>query len=215
MSTEIPLELRQAVMRLTLGKPSVVRIADMEPAAIAEQAVRFGRLKRIGVHAKPVADGSVMLTRIEFTASPNLYPELDALEVGQFHVFDLPVALHQRIRLAASNRQRQGRGAFTCSREGDKLRVTRLPATDAERAACGPLQVPARVTKYDLERLGATRELRFTVPRADEAKLRLAAHRQGIKTGWSIRCRRQDDGSMLIYRTDMPAADTGSDSAAQ
>lgn len=203
--------IRRKIIQLSIGSQTTVAITGLANADIQAEATRFCKIKKLPCTFTPT-DAGLVIKRVAADPRANLYPQIDALEVGQSHVFDLPLAFHQRIRMAASARGSQGRGAFSCSREGDALRVTRLPATDAERAACGPLQVPARSTKYDLERLSSTRELRFTVPRADEAKLRLAAHRQGIKTGWPIRCRRQDDGSMLIYRTDMPVAEAGSDS---
>jgi len=214
---ETPMKIRTAVMQLAFDKPVTITLPGMSADDIAEAAVAFGRRKHIGVHASHSADG-VILQRVAFTKGVSAYPEMDALKIGDSHLYDLPPPAHQRIRLAASIRGRQGRGMFTCTREGDAIRVTRLPATDAERQACGPAVVPARVTKYDLERLAGVRELRFQVPRAEESRLRMAAHRQAVKTGWPIRCRLQDDGSMLVYRTDLlvtaPAGDSDSREAA-
>lgn len=207
LAVDPTLEIRRAIASPRFG-PAVTLPTRGKPAtAMAEYAVKFGRSRRIGVKAEASPDGSkVTLSRIDFELSTSLYPEMDALKIGQSHVFHLPVHLHQRIRLAASNRSRQGKGTFTCSRVGDSLRVTRLPTTEEERAACGPITVATRVTKYDLERLTSQPQLTFNIPRADQAKLRLAAHRHMIKTGWQIRCRLQDDGTMLVYRvTEGPA----------
>lgn len=196
--------IRRKIMRLEVGSSTTVLIPGLSSAEIQAEATRFTKAKKLHCTFHQTEEGLV-IQRIEAPERASSYPEIDALKVGQSHVFDLPLPMHQRVRLAASTRQRQGKGAFTCTREGDQIRVTRLPATEDERAACDPIQAPARTTKYNMERLSVEREIRFTVPRAEESKLRLAAHRQSLKTGWTIRCRLQDDGAMLVYRTDAGA----------
>lgn len=69
---------------------------------------------------------------------------------------------------------------------------------------------PPRANKrWDLDGLAKGERLIFTVSPAEHHKLRLAASQKGKVTGWTIRCRIQDDGTMVVYRTDAGAIDSG------
>lgn len=199
--TDITLTVRRAIVQLKIGDQTTIKHPSATAEAITAEATRFGKARRMALQIEPM-DGAIKVTRLAETPRVNLYPELDALEVGASHLFNLPPAMHQRIRLAASSRSRSGMVRLSCSREGDAIRVTRLPMTEDEAASCPQLSMTERSTKYGLERLSTESQLRFEISRLDQAKLRLAAHRMSIKTGWMIRCRLQDDGSMLVYRTD-------------
>ena len=192
--------MRRLILGLALGQKEKLSLSADAAAALKPEAERFAKIRHVAVRIELVP-GGIEFTRIEAPERANAYPEIDALEVGQGHTFQLPPAAHQRIRLAASKRSQSGAKAFTCTRVGDHIRVTRLPMGEAEAQACGAIDVPARPTKYDLERLAEPgQELRFNIPKAEHDLLRLAAHRKANKTGWRIRCRIQDDGSMLVYR---------------
>lgn len=199
--------MRRLVLALTVGETRKLTMSSAEAADLKPEAERFAKARRIPIRVSVAPDG-IEFTRLEAAERGNAYPELDALEVGQCHTFELPPGVHQRIRLAASKRSQDGTKAFTCTRVGDHLAVTRLPVGAAEAAACGAVAIPSRPTKYDLERLSdPAARLVFAVPSAEQDLLRLAAHRKAKKTGWRIRCRIQDDGTMAVYRVDAtPAA---------
>jgi len=202
--SDTTLNIRRAIMRLAVNESKTVRPVDISCDDYKAEAMRYAKVKRIGLSVVINGD-AVTMTRLIEVQKPSLYPEIDRLEVGRSHLFELGPALHQRIRLAASNRSRQGLMRLTCTREGDAIRVTRLPITEDEAVSCGPIAAPERTTRWGLERLADTRELRFEVERKDQGKLRLAATRKAMMTGWTIRCRLQDDGTMLVYRTDAGA----------
>lgn len=212
MNTEQSTAIRTKIVRLTVGDQVIITVPTLTNADIQAEAAKFCRAKRTPCTFEHTPSG-LLVKRIQEEAKINLYPDIDALAIGQSKLFELPQVMHQKVRMAAGYRAQSGAARFACTREGEFIRVTRLPMTDSEAASCGPIQAPARATKYDLERLSSVRELRFDVTRQDQSKLRLAVHRQIIKTGWTIRCRLQDDGSMLVYRTDAsapaPAMPTG------
>ena len=202
--SDTALTIRRAIMRLQLNVPTVINLAECAPAAAETEATRFARARRIPLTTK-ITDAGLVLTRVEAVARVNLYPEIDALKLGEFHYFDLPERMHQRVRLAASQRSRLGQVRLSCSKDGDGIRVTRLPLTDADAQACGNIETVERQSKWGLEQLANVQELRFLIERREHSKLRLAAARKALLTGWTIRCRIQDDGSMLVYRTDAGA----------
>lgn len=202
--SDIILNIRRAIMRLAVNESKTVKPTSITCEDFKAEAIRYAKVKRIGLDVKIEGD-KVTMTRLIEIQKQSLYPEIDALEVGQSHRFEMGPTLHQRIRLAASNRTRQGLMRLTCTREGDAIRVTRLPMNSEEAAACGAVVVAERATRWGMERLATTRELRFDVPRKDHGSLRLAATRKAMMTGWTIRCRIQDDGTMLVYRTDKDA----------
>lgn len=198
------MKIRREVLRLTLRKPTSIEVSDISPQAAHDEAKRFAKARKIPIDVK-MTEAGITVTRIDTEQRASLYPEIDALKVGASHFFDLPPPMHQRIRLAASNRSRSGNMLLSCMREGDGIRVTRLPMNDAERLVCTNIDAVTRSTRWGLEKLEHQPEMRVTLARQDHQKLRLAANRMATKTGWKIRCRLQDDGAMLVYRTDAGA----------
>lgn len=203
MSEKI-LPIRRAIVRLNVGDSTELPINNMPISEAATEAKHFAKIKKLSIDVKTTATG-LILTRSADPLQISMYPELDALEVGQSHLFQVPAPFHQRIRVAASSRNRSGTVRLACTREGDFIRVTRLPMTAEEQATAGPITAPARQTKYGLERLSSQRHIVFDTPREDRAKLRLAVSNYAARQGWTIRCRLQDDGTMLVYRTDAGA----------
>lgn len=200
--SEATMSVRRAVLRLVVEQPAEIRVAGMSAAEIRAEVEAFAKARRMAVVMADLPDG-VTAKRLEAIPRGSLYPEIDALTVGQSHTFKLPRSQHQRIRLMAANRNRLGLVRLACNADADgNLCVTRLPVTNAEAATCPPLATPERPTTYDLQRLAKVAELRFAIARADHVKLRTAASREAVKRGWTIRCRLQDDGTMLVYRTD-------------
>lgn len=214
MKNDHLLAVRRAIITLAMGEHTEIIIDGVPPADVRAEAEAFARSRKLPCEFATTASG-VSVTRVIKAPRGSTYPDLDKLAVGQSHLFELPPAMHQRVRAQAANRSRAGAVRLACLREGDAIRVTRLPIGDAEAKACGPIVARARATIYDLERLSTGQKLTFNVPRAEQSKLRVAVHRQTVKTGWTIRCRLQDDGSMLVYRTDVPAAATAPAQAAE
>jgi Fe2+ transport system protein FeoA len=193
------LKIRRKIMSMGLGESATLQIPGVAPQEIEAQARAFARTKKRPISVEITPTG-VVLTRIEAEPKASTYPEIDALEVGGSHLFEVPSPFHQRIRLAASNRNRQGKVRLTCTVEAGGIRVTRLPLHEGE--ATGPIELPKRKSKYELERLATQHSIRFEVTRQEQAKLRIAVSGYALRQGWTIRCRLQDDGTMLVYRTD-------------
>lgn len=206
MSTDV-IKIRRAIVRLAVGDSTRIVIAGMSPAEVLAEVRTYSRQRRTPVDAKLTDDG-VDVTRIEAAQRLNIYPEIDALELGQSHHFELPIAMHARIRQAASNRGRTHGVAYMCQRQGQGITVTRIPATPEERASGVEIDVPQRKTKWGLERLETEPRLQFELSAEDQMRLRLSVSRKAAITGWRIRCRKQDDGTMLVYRVD---TDDGAD----
>jgi len=203
MKIDNVLKIRRSILALEPGASATINLQGEDLNDVLAEAKNFVKSRKL-LCAFEMDGRGLRVTRVAGGSGSNLYPEIDALEVGGSKLFELPPALHQRIRLAASNRSRSTGVRLSCTRDGDFIRVTRLPVTDDDEAACGAIQLPARATKYDMERLANGERLTFSLERRDHHKLRLAAHRHAVKTGWTIRCRIQDDGTMLVYRADLP-----------
>ena len=204
MDREQLVKIRSKILGIAVGAKQTISAAGTESGELEAIAKQFCRSRGLTCLFRITAAG-LEIERIEKPQRGSLSPEIDALEVGQSKLFELPPTMHQKIRMACGYRSASGKVRLSCNREGDFMRVTRLPMTESEAEACGPITAPPKVTKYDLERLGSVRELVFNIARPDQQKLRLAVHRQQTKTGWTIRCRLQDDGTMLVYRTDSGA----------
>jgi len=204
MRNQDTLSIRRSINPLTIGQSATLQIADTPPADVIAYAKKFAKQRGMFISISETPEG-VVVTRTETATRHPAYPEMATLGVGKSHLFQVPRAFHHRIRQAASFRSKTTGMRLACTVEGDGMRVTRLPVTPEEIAACGSMQPVARVTKYDLDRLSTTRELRFTIERSDHHKLRLACTNKAKTTGWTIRCRLQDDGTMLVYRTDAGA----------
>lgn len=196
------IETRRAVMRLT--KTDKVRLLspESEHQRLKPAITDFARSRRIGVAFTSEPD-ALIITKTATLATTVKYGEVDLLEVGQSHFFDLPVSEHQNVRSSMTYRGRSMAKAFRCKAENGGLRVTRVPMTDEERATCPPIDVGTRQTKYALERLETVTHLLFSVPRIEHDKIRLAAVRASIKHGWPISCKAQKDGSLLVFRPDL------------
>lgn len=63
-----------------------------------------------------------------------------------------------------------------------------------------------RIRRWELSSLARGDRLVFNVEPADHHKLRLAVSHKAKLNGWTVRCRVQDDGTMLVYRTDSEAS---------
>lgn len=198
-----------------------IRIAIGKLAKAGDSAAFTGPFPYIEQTAKPYArrlnipvlivetPTGATVTRIDAPPPKGLhsYPQIAALEPGASVLIEVDPLSHQRVRLAASNLGAKLGLVFRCTRTGNAIKVTR---TD------GPgEQLPAtRASKYNLERLATERELRFSLPPEEQHRLRLAATYKARMMRWKIRCRLQDDGTMLVYRTDPGAPAAASDSPA-
>jgi hypothetical protein len=95
---------------------------------------------------------------------------------------------------------------ISCQSQPDGSIVAFRPdAIDGTQTRTGP-GMSTRQTKYDLHRLASQRQIVFDIPRTGQSKLRLAVSNFAARQGWTIRCRIQDDGTMLVYRTDVATA---------
>lgn len=197
------LEIRRTIMRMTVGSTSDVDVPVGQESDAAACAVSFARSKKIEVLVTQ-EDGSIAITRVEPKEKPNVYPVLDALKVGESHLFPFPPRMHMRVRMAASARNRTGDVLFSCRKEGHQIRVTRMPVTDEEAASVTiPPNPRGAEGKYMLSRfLVPGAKVVYDVPRSDHYAIRNSVSRFAIMNDLRIRCRVQDDGSMLVYRVD-------------
>lgn len=186
---------------LQLAAPGASFTVDGDLAEIAKIAEPFAKSRKVAIEIQPRDGGGAVITRVEDTQkNRHTYPMIAQLEPGASVLLKVDPAYHHRVRLAASQLARKTGALFKCTRTGDDITVTRFDGVDTTQ-----ISTPKRVTKYDLDRLSIMRELRFELPRADHHKLRLAASMKAKQRGWTVRCRLQDDGSMLVYRTDAGA----------
>lgn len=196
---------------LEVGQSVLIDVQPADHVRIRNAAAARNRSGTVNLTCS-AETGGIRVERLALGAKrATNYPELDALQVGQSHVFPYPPEFHQRVRMAATSRTKQGKVLLTCTRVGDHIQVTRLPMTPEEIAKAGPVNTPKRTTKYDLERLSTVRELVFDFPDfVDQRRLRLAVTNKARIEGWTVRCRVSDDKKqMRVYRTDAgaPAAD--------
>lgn len=118
------------------------------------------------------------------------YPEIDALEIGESYVFDLPRSQHYLIRLACTQKNKTLDVRYSANAVPEGIRVTRLPATYEERLMySGTIQKPLRHSRWQLERLDT--ELRIVLTDVDPteyATLRSSCAQKSLRTGWKIKC---------------------------
>ena len=192
------LDLRRRIVRLAIPGDSFTFAGDFE--LVKAGALQFSRAKRIPVRIEP-SDGGAVITRVDADQAGSVrYPAFGKLQPGESELISVSPQEHQRVRLFASYFGRKTGATFRCTKVDDGIMVTRIDGT-------AEAQQPARVSKYDLGRLATQREIRFDLERAEHHKLRIACSTKARTTGWAIRCRLQDDGSMLVYRVgDAPAA---------
>lgn len=208
------LTIRRAIVQLKQGASAMIKTTSERSAEVKAYAEKFARGRKIGLKATIGPDG-VTLTRGANMVSTSRYSEMEVLAVGQSHVFDAPPSDHANIRRIASHHNRDGGKFFKCTREGDGLRVTRMPVTEAEREQYGTPDIPGRKTKYDLDRLAHIDELTFDLPRTEHQKLRMAVHRASIKNDWPLKCAIQPDGTLRVIRTDKVSAEAEAKRAAE
>lgn len=198
------LEMRRAVVAMWVGDTVSLSFKGVTPGDTLRAAIAFARAKARPIEAT-IDGGVVRVRRVAEWPNESMYRHIDALQVGESHLFDCPPSEHQLIRVAASHRNRQGNVLLTCNVEGQRLRVTRMPLTANEVAAHGPART-GRVGKYDLDRLASQRELKFDIDATEHRRLRVAVSQKAQAMGWTVRCHAQKDGSMLVYRIDATQA---------
>ena len=186
-------------------------------SSVTYRTKKTGRLYRC-----TAIDGALRVTRIPATESENAaYPssftnESRPTKYGMGRLadvaelrFDVPRIEHDKVRLAAVRASVRYGWKISCRAMGDGSIVAFRPDKVKERDANSTTQDASNLARptnrFDLDRLETSREISFNIPRQDHAALRLATHRKALRHGWTIRCRLQDDGTMLVYRTDIPA----------
>lgn len=194
--------IRAAIVQTTIGGNNVIRTPPGTEDEAERVALEFSKSKKIPIIVS-VIQGGIEFTRVEGVEKPSVYPEIDALLVGQYHTFPFPPSMHGRVRAAASARNKTGTVRFACSRDGDQIRVTRLPLTPEETALCSKIPEVERLHRWGrLADLDTKPLVIFEIEPKDHHKLRLAASQKAKTMGWTVRCRLQDNGTMAVYRTD-------------
>lgn len=201
------LEIRKKVKATPMGEVGMIDLGGMDYEQARLCALRYSRLKKLPITVLGSAPDVLKFKRVTADEARTVtYPEMDLLKIGDSHLFELPRPLQQRVRMAASVRNRRGTVLLSCSVEASGIRVTRYPLTQTEIDAHGPIQEPQRASKYGLERLAAERELRFTpADHAELMRIRSSVSVKGKLTGWKLACRTQFDGSVTVTRLDLPA----------
>lgn len=199
--TEFELEMRRKIIAAPLGQTVVMPIGRESMPRIRRLAKEFASAKNYPIVIIDSPDSLCFKRVTKEEADQSKWPEMGKLEIGESHVYDVPVPMHQRIRMAASSKNRGGEVLLSCTREGSLLRVTRHPLTPDEINAHGVSKMPPRASKYGLERLETETEI--TLHPKDHAELlsiRALAHTKSKLTGWKLVTRVQIDGSLKITR---------------
>lgn len=200
---EVPprIRLRQRLARLEVGETARLKPITMPADLISKEAKGFASARGLKFSVS-IDAGDVVIKRLAPEPRVNIGETLDAIGVGESKLLDIPPSSHQRYRQAASIRGRSGAVMFSCTREGDSLRITRLPVTDEERQRHPVASTPQRQTKYGLERLAHVAEITVAVLPREELYVRHMASLTKKRTGWPISCQLMPGGMMRIYRTD-------------
>lgn len=192
-----PLGLRRQLVRL--ADPGDTTEATGPFDLISAEVRRFSRGRGIPIDIEQTEGGARITRKAQKPKGMHAYPEIAALSPGESVLLDVPPINHQRVRVTASQTAMKTGAAFRCMREGDAIRVIRTDGLNASAT------LPTRQTKYDLDRLATGERITFSVPASEQHKVRSACSFKAKQTGWVIRCRLQDDGTLLVYRTDAPA----------
>lgn len=194
------MQIRRLIIRLTQPGQSDTALGPFDH--IKAEAERFAKARKLSVRVTPIEGGAKIERIPDQPKGLHAYPEILELAPGGSVLLQVAPLSHQRVRVRASQVAAKLGWTLRCMREGDAIRVIR---TDGVEAAPGPA-MPTRATKYDLDRLATPGErLVFQVTPPEQSRLRSACSTKARMTGWAIRCRLQDDGTMLVYRTDGPA----------
>lgn len=190
--------IRRLIMRLTTPGQSESITGPFDQ--IQTHAERFAKARKLQLRVSPIDGGALIERMPDKTGGLHTYPEILELAPGGSVVLQVAPISHQRVRVRASQVAAKLGWTLRCMREGEAIRVIR---TDGVEAADTVL--PSRATKYGLDRLATQASIRFEVTREERSRLRLAVSNYAARHGWTARCRLQDDGAMLVYRTDNPA----------
>lgn len=202
------LDIRRRIVRL--AHPGQTATVTGPFDQIEKEASSFGKSRKMQIRITQT-DGGALIERLpDLPAARHAYPEIAALEPGQNVLLDVPPISHQRVRVTASQTALRLGTTYRCMREGDAIRVIRTDGMDPDANAA----LPIRATKYNLDRLTTEPKIVFEVERQERARLRSACSAKSAQTGWTIRCRLQDDGTMLVYRTDAGAPKAATTSTA-
>jgi len=199
--------VRRILVAMHEGSKATIQQPGVPNLTVADYAKAFAKARKIGLEIN-VTNAGVEVTRVKWETRRRgaEFSNMDSLKVGESFLFNLAPTMHQSVRVAASVRSRSGEVRYACNREGNAIRVTRLPLTAEEMAAYVPNQTPAqansRQTVWGLERLATQTSLTFDISPQDRLRLRCAVSQKGARTGWRLRCRVQDDGTMLVQRLD-------------
>lgn len=196
------MNVRQEVMKCVAGKIGRLITPEDQHDAVKKQCQDFARSRLIKLEFK--SEGTLLKMRtLEKLESPLKYSEVDALEVGQSYLFELPEDQHQAVRSNMAYRQKRTGRAYRCEVDDDGLLVTRIPSREDNTHPEFILDTKrARATKYGLERLRDEASVVVNIERFEHDRVRLAAHRISIRHGWDVSCRAQKDGTMLVFRVD-------------
>lgn len=203
---DIEIKIRKRVALTPMGDIAVMPLEGMEHERARLCAIRYSRLKKYPIVVLTEKPGQLSFKRVTADeAKTTTYPEMDLLKISDSHLFPVPRPMQQRVRMAASTRNRRGEVLLSCALEPGGIRVTRHPLTPDEIASRGIVAQAPKSSKYGLEKLSTQSELRFELAAyVDQMRLRQAVSTKGRLEGWRLRCRLQDDGiTLLVVRLDL------------
>jgi len=128
------LTIRRKLLGLEVGDSVVFPISMARQESIESVSERFAKARSLSIRIEKI-DSGVRITRVEFTKRPVGRPPRDprehkypftALEIGQSVLIDAPQTEHAKIRCSVSARSQKTGARYTCNKEGDALRVTRV-----------------------------------------------------------------------------------------
>lgn len=208
--SDLELRIRRAVMHASQGKTAKLVLDGADLRHVLTYTKDFARSRLLQVSL--TEDGPHLIIKVTGKlASSAKYGEVDALEIGQSHLFEVDPTEHQLIRSSMAYRTNKSGRRFSCVAEDGGLRVTRLPGNDAERSQHPYLAgTGRRPSKYGLERLLTESSIVLNVPKAEHERVRVAAYRAGVLSGVTLTCRAQDDGSILVAKAQATGPDNPS-----
>ena len=205
--TTTELDVRRKVMSTPMGEVAELALHGMQHEQAKLSAIRFSRAKKMPIRVLESPENILKFQRCTAEESKaKAYPEMDMLKIGESHLYEVAYPKFQAVRMAASAINRRGEVLLSCAQEAGGIRVLRHPLAAQEVSEHGLIAKPPRSSKYGLEALETVRELSFTPADAAEVlRLRAAVSIKGRLMGWKLRCRLQDDGSMLVVRLENAA----------
>lgn len=198
---KIPVTVRRTVVQTEPGQTATIDIGMALPMRYERALVDFANKRHCPIRVISNERGLITFERLP-TGTPTFderisYDPIDALQVGESCLFEIPPALYSRVRVATGRRNAMGDVRLSCSSEAAGIRVTRHELG----------KKPRRATRWGLERLETEKQITVTVADFSQRKaLSAAVYAMSRCHFWKLTTRALDDNTVLVIRLDDPVA---------